>query len=287
MSTFVNQLSNLSLDLLPAAAPLLQSMGLPVDEHTLMVIAPVAKFLKNIHFVDTIKDYESRNLSAMQKEKLDEVGKVAFSAFYRLAEKNGWSDNNAEGYSNTQNLVESIDDVLNKAINESRKTKRVIIGTYLGNYLYYLNSTKPNWDNIFYISSMIKKLTFRQLCLISLIGNKFKDIDKGKDNLCITNKVVISELNDLKSQNYWIPLFGYMGGPQEYPLPFKYIVPTQFTSELKINVLDIEDLKDEYSKVVDSLDIKPINEADFPDSFLFSMNNEINKQKTKEYDSER
>ena len=280
MNNFVNQLSDLSLDLLPAATPLFQSMGIPVDEHSLMVAAPIIKFLKNTHFFDISKEVCKQNHYDAQIEKLDIVFKTAFKTVYKLAEDNGWYSDNSEASSYTQNYLETYEDIFNKALDESRKSKRVILGTYLGSTIYHLNSSKPNWDNIFFISSIIEKLTFRQICIIWLIGNKFKDVNPNEGKLCVKNSVAISELNELQSQNFWRPLFDYKNPKEgEFPIPLDNIVPTAITIELKNHLLINEDVKSDFDQAIASMGICPINPSLFPNDFLMIFDDVLKTNK--------
>lgn len=274
MGNFLYNIGNLSVDM---ATAIISCHGLPVDDKVVKVATPVVKFLVKTGFDKIIKDFTERQLSQMQKEKLSEVCETAIYTFYKLADKNGWEDNHSESYAYTRNYIESIDDAFIKAINESQKTKRVVLGTYLGGILYHQNTTTPNWDNIFYISSIIEHLTFRQLCLVFLIGNNFEEINPKKELLCVTNKVVISELSELRNQGFWNPLFGSLGGPQEYPIPLAYMFPTGITKEINIIGLALDELKDDYSNVIKSLDIQSYNPSDFPDGFDMTFDKALKK----------
>lgn len=234
------------------------------------LVAPVVNFLLRKGLDKVIKDVVSRQLSDMQKAKVNEVRDYAILTFYKMAEENGWEDNGAEGEAYTQTIAESIEDVFNKAVNESRKAKRVLLGTLLGTTMYYSNSPHPDMENFFYVSTITDRLTFRQLCLVLMIGNKFSDIKGDIHNLCVTDKVSISELDDLKSQGLWRPLFGFMGGSKdpEYPIPLDYMVPTNTAIELMKAIILPDEIKDEYYRVLESLVIKPINPSEFPDGFL-------------------
>ena len=130
------------------------------------LVAPVVSFLLKKGLDKVIKDVVSRQLSDMQKAKVNEVREYAILTFYKLAEENGWDDNGSEGEAYTQTIAESIEDVFNKAVNESRKAKRIMLGALLGSTMYYSNSPHPDMENFFYISNVMDRLTFRQLCLI-------------------------------------------------------------------------------------------------------------------------
>lgn len=243
------------------------------------LVAPVVSFLLKKGLDKVIKDVVSRQLSDMQKAKVNEVREYAILTFYKLAEENGWEDNGSEGDAYTQTIAESIEDVFNKAVNESRKAKRILLGALLGSTMYYSNSSHPDMENFFYVSTIIDRLTFRQLCLVLMIGNKFLDVKGDRHDLCITDKVSISELDDLKSQGLWQPLFAHMGGPKEnaHPIPLDYFVPTKTTNELKNSIIFPDEIKGDYSRVVKSLRIETINPSDFPNGYLNTLNDAIKR----------
>ena len=235
------------------------------------LVAPIVKYLLKRGLDKVIKDVVSRQLSEMQKAKVNEVRDYAILTFYKLAEENGWEENDSEAFSYSQTIAESIEDIFNKAVNESRRAKRIILGAYLGSSLYHSNSPNPNWENFFYISTIIERLTFRQLCMISLIGNRFDEIKIEREKSSITDKVTISELNDLRSQNFWIPAMSFMGGtPKEIPLD--YITPTDTTLELKSAILFPEAIREDYQRVVESMKIQPLTPSNFPNGFLSMLN---------------
>lgn len=241
------------------------------------LVAPVVNFLLRKGLDKVIKDVVSRQLSDMQKAKVNEVRDYAILTFYKLAEEKGWEDNGAEGEAYTQTIAESIEDVFNKAVNESRKAKRILLGALLGSTMFYSNSPHPDMENFFYISNVMDRLTFRQLCLIYMMADKFKDVGKNIGELCITDKVAISELNDLRSQNFWQPIFGYSNGPKEYPLPLAYLIPTQTALDLKSAIVFPDEIKEDYLRVIASLGVEPINPADFPEGFLKGLHDAIKR----------
>ena len=262
-----------------ATKAILVGHGVPVDGDVGTIISPIVKYLVKRGLDKVIKDIVSRQISDMQKAKVNEVRDYAILTFYKLAKENGWDDSSAEGALYTESVAESIEDVFNKSVNESRKAKRILLGALLGSTMYYSNSPRPDMENYFYISTIIDRLTFRQLCLVSLIGNKFQNIEGDIHDLCITDKISISELNDLKSQDLWQPIFGHLGGPKEneHPIPLDYIIPTKTTKELAPAIIFPDEIKDDFNRVVESLGIKPINPSDFTDSFINSLKDAINR----------
>lgn len=275
MGEFVGTIGEITVD---TAKAVLISQGIPVDTNIDLVASPIVKYLVKRGFDKVIKDIVSRQLSEMQKARVNEVRDFAISTFYKLAVENGWEDHSSEGDAYTQSVAESIEDVFNRAVNESRRAKRILLGALLGSTMYYSNCSQPDMENFFYISTIIDRLTFRQLCLVSMIGNSFHEI-KDNHNMCITDRVAISELNDLRSQGLWNPLFGHMVGAKdiEHPIPLDYIVPSQTTMDLKTAIIFPDEIKDDFKRVVDSLCLKPINPSEFPDGFLNGLHDAIKR----------
>ena len=70
-----------------------------------------------------------------------------------------------------------------------------------------------------------------------------------------------------------------MGGSKdpEYPIPLDYMVPTNTAIELMKAIILPDEIKDEYSRVVESLGVKPINPSDFPNGYLNTLNDAIKR----------
>ncbi len=265
---FLDSIKNLSGDILSTAiTPLLNALGIPTTPQSIVVASKMAKIMWDIGFVGIIKDYQDRHLSTMQQTRLDETAMSALSTYYSLMEKNGWNDVHPESDIYIQNAIEYSEDLLSKAINESRKTKRAFWGAYLGSTLYRLNITSPNWENAFYLSSLINRLTLRQIILVKLITDRFTMIEDGEEMICVTNKVAISELRELSSQNMWVGHISYQPDPTYIAIPLKYICPTQLAEELLGTTLLPASIDESIDKVVKSLDLKPYSQTGLPQPF--------------------
>ena len=194
-------------DIVSVSTPILNALGIPITPQSSIIFGKTAKFLMSLGFTEVVHDINTRHLSSMQMEKVDDVTKATIRALYRMIEKNGWDETHPESDQYIQNAIEYAEDILCKAMNESRKKKRELLGNYLGTTLYTINMSKPNWENIFYLSSLLNKLTLRQIVITKLIANHFEQLIDDKDDWnCITNKVVISEVKELSIQNIWIEL---------------------------------------------------------------------------------
>ena len=278
MSIITNEIQKLVLDVLPeGGAVVLSSLGIPVTPKSISLIKSIMAFVTRIGFMDTCKDLKDRQLSAMQKKKIDVVLKTAIETLYNLAKENHWEENHPEAFQYNQYALEYSEDIILKALNESREQKQKILGAFLGNTMYTLNITQPNWENIFYCSTLITKLSLRQLNLISLINTIFESCKNSNgDILCITDKVVISEMRELANSNIWVESFSHQPNPTYIAIPLPFIKATEFTHQIckEINYTMLKELDIESTK--DSLALKPIIETGLPTPFISMMNHYLN-----------
>ena len=121
------------------STPLLEWLGIPASSSAIIIIGKSLKMFLKYGIPNVFKDFQSRPLSPVQKDRLDEVKVETIRTVYRLIEKNGWDDNHPESSLYIQNYIEYADDLVNKAVNESRHTKRLLIGAYLGSTIYTMN----------------------------------------------------------------------------------------------------------------------------------------------------
>lgn len=278
MSNIKNEVTNLMIDVLPeGGSVVLSSLGIPVTPESISLIKSILSFVTKIGFMDICNDFKDRQLSAMQKKKIDIVLKTAIGTFYYLAKDNNWEENHPEAFQYYQYALEYSEDLIFKALNESREQKQKIFGAFLGNTMYALNVTQPNWGNIFYCSTLITKLSLRQLNLISLINTNFEVCKNfNGDVLCITDEVVISEMTELANSNLWVKSFSYQPDPTYIAIPLPFIKATDFTHQIckEINYTMLKGLDIESTK--DSLALKPIIETGLPTPFISMMNNYLN-----------
>ena len=265
-NSIVEYLKNLAVDTLPATAPeLLKTLGIAVTSTSVLLVTQVAKFLWRIGLIQVFSDYESRHLSNIQQNKLDDLKKYAIKTVYQLMEEDGYNDLHPESATYIQNIIEYSEDIIDKALNEARHNKRILLGSYLGSTIYTLYSSTPNWDNVFYLSSLIDRLTLRQIILIKLVTNNFDRIEDGEDFICATNKVVISELKELEKQNMWVGLISYLPDPTYIAIPLKYMYPTELAKELVDSILIPDSIEQSINEIIKSLDLKPYSKRGLPD----------------------
>jgi len=278
MSIITNEIQKLMLDVLPeGGAVVLSSLGIPATSESISLIKSIMAFATRIGFMDICNDLKDRQLSEMQKKKIDIVIKTAIKTFYNLAKEDHWEENHPEAFQYYQYAVEYSEDVILKALNESREQKQIILGSFLGNTMYALNITQPNWENIFYCSTLITKLSLRQLNLINLINSNFNSCKNSNgDILCITDKVVISEMRELANSNIWVDSFSFQPNPTHVAIPLPFIKATEFTHQIckDINFTIMKELDVESTK--DSLALKPIKETGLPPFFISMLNTYMN-----------
>ena len=254
-------------DIASVSTPLLNALGIPVTPLSIVGIGKTIKLFSKMGVTGVIKDFRNRQISSMQQDKLNDITSCAIKTIYQLIEKDGWEDIHPESSMYTQYFIEYSEDMINKALNESRKNKRLFLGAYLGSTLYALNNSSPNWENVFYLSSLIDRLTLRQIILVKLIVDNFKCIEDHNEFLCVTNKVAISEIKDLLSLNLWVELFSQQPNPTHIAIPLKYMCPTDLSKELFSSALVPNTIQDVVDETVASLDLKPYSQSGLPNPF--------------------
>ena len=271
------ELLDWTTDIVSVSTPILISLGIPITPQATVVIGKTLKMLLKMGVPKVFKDYQSRMLSPMQKDRLEDIKNISIKTVYELIEKNGWEDSHPESDQYTQYIIEYTEELLNQVINESRQAKRVFLGTYLGSTLYNLNNSSPKWDNVFYLSSLINRLTIRQIILLKLIVNHYDGINDTMDNMiCVTNKVAISELKELSSLNMWVGLIGYMPDPTNIAIPLKYMCATNLSKELVESVPIPESLQRNVDDIIKSLELKPYNMTGLPQFFQNMILTKVN-----------
>ena len=270
------ELLDWSTDILSVSTPILNALGIPITSQAMVIIGKSIKMILKMGVPIVFKDYLDRQLSRMQKERLEDVKSTAIKTIYQLIEKNGWEESHPESVQYTQYAIEYIEEIVNKAVNENRQAKRLFLGAYLGSTLYKLSSSTPNWDNVFYLSSLIGGLTIRQIILVKLMVDNFDRTNDNKEKMmCITNKVAISELKELSNQNMWCGLIGYMPDPTYIAIPLKYICPTDLAKELVGSTEFPQSLQSNVNDIIISLDLKPYSQSGLPNSFKGMILNKL------------
>lgn len=272
MTKIINEIKSRVLDTLPeGGAALLSALGIPITPLSVSLIKAIVTFVSKNGLIDVCADLQNRHLSLMQKKKLDIVIKTAIKTYYTIAQENHWEENHSEAAQYNQFAIEFAEDVIMKALNESRERKQEILGSFLGNAMYTLSITNPNWDDLFYCTTLITKLSLRQLSLVHLINNNF-DCYKSpnKEILCITDKVAISEMKELFNSNIWVQAFSFQPDPTYIAIPLPFIKATDFTHQICKGIRFVNNMISE--SLTDSLSIKPIERSELPQSFISMLN---------------
>ena len=267
---FLENSPELLPDMSPILNPLLTRWGVGIDPASLSLISHILTFLGKVGAGNVINDYYSRNLSDMQIKKIDIVRDSAISQFYMLAKKDGWDQNNAiEEGQYKQSAIEYVEDLINKAINESNINKQEMLGAFLGQTMYYYNSYKLEWNNLLYVTNLIQRLTIRQKVLLHFMNDKFGVLnDRYNDGLCVTNPIVISELKDMLALNLWSPIIGISPDPTYMAIPLLYMKPTELAHIFCKDVPLSDSLLAIFDDVIDSMELKMYTETDLNDSFI-------------------
>jgi len=279
MGKIVDDTTTIALNTLSeGGVALLSALEIPISPFSITLIKSIVTVVTKIGLIDVCADLQNRQLSSMQKKKVDIVIKTAIKTYYDLAQQNHWEENHPEAAQYNQFAIEFAEDIIIKALNESREQKQRFLGSFLGNTMYALNLTAPNWDNLFYCSTLITKLSLRQLNLINLINTNFDSCKSTKNEiLCITDKVTISEMKELANSNIWVEAFSYQPNPTFLAIPLPFIKSTDFTRQIcnDIRFPAIEGTG--LNSFKDCLTIKPIEESGLPQSFISMLNIYLSK----------
>ncbi len=274
---YLTEIIDWTTDIISVSTPILNALGIPVTPQATIIVGKTLKLFLTTGVGGIFNDFHSRQLSSMQKGKLEELETVSLKTVYKMIENNGWDESHPEASLYTQNYIEYAEDLVNKAMNECRQAKRLFLGAYLGSTIYTLNVSNPNWENVYYLSSLINKLTIRQIFLLKLISENFDSVhDSYEDLLCITDKVAISELKELSTQNMWVGLISYMPNPTHIAIPLKYIVPTELCKNLVGATPMPESLNGNVEEIIKSLELKPFSQCGLPDFFRGMMMEVLN-----------
>lgn len=259
--------------------PLLATWGIGNDPGSLVLISGILKFLGKVGVGKVVNDYYSRPLSDMQFKKMDVVRDSAISQFYMLAKKDGWDqDKEIEEGQYKQAAIDYVENLINKAVNESNINKQRMFGAFLGQTMYYYNSYKLDWNNLLYVTNLLQRLTIRQKVLLHFINDNFLILaDHYNNGLCVTNPLVISELKDMLALNFWSPIIGISPDPTHTAIPILYMKPTELTQIICKDVPLTNSIIALFDDIVDSLDLKMYTETDLKESFISLILSKIGK----------
>lgn len=251
-----NILSQLALNTSDAilAGPLLTSLGLPPG--TKLAASAVKAVIKGTAQTVALKAYDDimeRQLSEIEKTKVDRTFDVAEQTFWEYVEKEG--DN--KGYSFDENSVEYhyalevAEGVLMQSMCEFERKKLDVLGRFYGRSLYFGNE---QWYGMYQTLKMTDRLTFRQIVSIRLICDRFHGVDA---ELSITAPDACVEIMDLVNYGIWMTEGTYFGLNNTSPITLKELEPTEFAHKLYKDLM-LEKLSEEdIVKTLSTLGIKP------------------------------
>ena len=255
-----------------AFANLALSAGFP----PLALASPFAKGLVLGLIENCYNDCSQRTLSVRESKKLNQVSSMALQTFREMAEKDGvvaWKMNMDPSYEDY--AYEVAEHATLEAIRQSERTKVDILGRYFGNQLYKGNT---DWQDMHQIITMAGALTLRQLVLVRLISEDFKDFDK---KLYVSNPSACVEINRLKDYGIWQTEGAAFGINESSSIQLDSIMPTFYSDEVNMALMLDRISEEDVLRTVDSLHLveegfsqKELTEDEFKQSTTFKFDGE-------------
>lgn len=233
-----NVLTQVSNDAVEAIVPetIGALMGLP--QGTISGVLRVSKSLlkgtAQTIVLNVYGDMFQRNISELEKSKVEQTFKKAQNVFWEFVEKDG--ANNA-GYlfdissPEYEGARQSAEGFLMQSMREFERKKLDVIGCYFGRNMYY---GKTQWEQIFQTQKMIERLTYRQVVLIRLISEHFPGINQ---EYSITSSDACVEVKELFNYGIWKTTAAYFGEDKSQPILIKELVPTKYADNLKNDLM--------------------------------------------------
>lgn len=240
-------------------------------ETSIPVAIPFAiiKGIAQTAMMSVYDDVIARQISHNQKEKILTVFDYAQSEYWALAKEHEWSIEHPEGELYFNNIKEFIEGVVVAAMNECQNKKLSLLGGFFGRSAYY---GIDDLDKFHHIRTILSKLTYRQICLLKIINERFLNIDP---QLCICNPYICVELNELLQYGFWQMNGISFNTNNSGPIQVTNIIPTQYCENfiefLPLNCISIHDINDIYTQL--SLQpieaIRVLTEEDYENSTTF------------------
>lgn len=201
-------------------------------------------------------DIRARALSNREIEKHDHFFDVAERTYFELAAQN-YDASAGQTYVLGDEYIEQVREIAEhasiEAMRESQAKKIEVLGWYYGGE-FFRKGPNLNFDEMHQIVSMVSALTFRQIVLIRLIGEEFKDLDV---NLYVTEPTMCVEINRLKDYGIWQTEGATFGINESWHIQLKTIIPTIY-SEKVCKVLMLDKISEEdIKRTIDGMDLKP------------------------------
>ena len=251
---------------------LVSTVGFP----TTALALPFAKGLVLGLVENCFNDCSQMTLSVKEKEKLNQVSSVALQTFWEMAEKDGvvaWEMNINPAY--IDYAYEVAEHATLEAIRQSEKKKIDVLGRFYGRKFYMGNA---DWQDMHQMITMVGTLSFRQIVMIRLISEYFKDLN-GK--LFVGNPSACVEINRLKDYGIWQTEGAAFGINDSAPIQLYNIIPTDYcyfvSEDLMLDAISEEDVK----MVIESLHLttdgtpqKELTEEQFKQRTTFEVKGE-------------
>lgn len=197
----------------------------------------------DLRLLEPYEDVKSRQISDWQSTRLKDIIRKTKSEFITLANKHNCQlDTYTEEPLWDQNFYEAGVHILFEAINESQSKKIDVFARFWAHLIFF---NKSDWDNIHLITSIISKLTYRQIVLIRIIHDGFL----GKKDKQITNSNVCVELNSLLDYGVWSTSGAGLGIDNSAPITLNELEKTSYCDYL-YEILMLSELPDEDIKSV-------------------------------------
>lgn len=223
-------------------------------ETSIPVAIPFAiiKGIAQTAMMSVYDDVIARQISHNQKEKILTVFDYAQSEYWALAKEHEWSIEHPEGELYFNNIKEFIEGVVVAAMNECQNKKLSLLGGFFGRSAYY---GIYDLDKFHHIRTLLSKLTYRQICLLKIINDRFVNIDP---KLCICNSYICVELNELLQYGFWQMNGISFSTNNSGPIQVGNIIPTpyckSFIEHLSLSGISEKDIDDIYMR----LSLQPI-----------------------------
>lgn len=243
-----NTLSQLTLGAVEKVAPeaIGTLMGLPLGTTT-GVVAVSTMLLKGAAQTAVLKTYDDirqRQISSLETSKVEYSFQKAENVFWEFVEKEGAENAgySFEAYSTEyEGARQAAEGFLMQSMREFERKKLDVLGSFYGRNLYY---GKTDWETIYQTQKMIDRLTYRQIVLIRLISEHFKDEDPEH---CITAPDACVEVMDLLNYGIWKAQGAFLSQDNSQPIKLKSLLPTPYAvklnEELMLDTLEDEDVK--------------------------------------------
>ena len=188
-------------------------------------------------------DVQSRALSKREVVKHNMVFDIAERTYFELAANdkgNVPSQDVVLEDSYFQQVYETAEHVSIEAIRQSEMKKIEVLGRYYGGE-FYKHGPNIDFQDMHQMIAMAGSLTFRQIVLIRLIKEEFKNVN---ENHFISNPYACVEVNRLRDYGIWQTEGASFGINESRPIQLKSIRPTIYAEKVS-DALMLDRLSDD------------------------------------------